>query len=257
MSYKGDQDILPYCVRALLSVFKDNDIKIYVMDDSNNPMADYKVNELTQISDKISYEKTTFERNRNLNGKPCCIGMVEKFIEHAEEGSLNLKVDPDTIICHRRVFDEFYNNPNTAYGSCSRPGCYFSGVCYMFRTEILEKTLELIKEFPIPEDRGPEDFSIGVAMCAASLPKLAVLMAGWNQKAEEGVVTGWNYLCPNDNDHISMYYKIFQFVSMGNWFMYKGLTPFDRIQPAKMLCEMVEKTPDLPGKTCMMNNIWL
>lgn len=257
MTYKGDQNILPYCVRSILKVFEKHDTKIYIMDDSNNPMNDEFVDEVANISSSVIYERTAFERNRNLNGKVCCVNMIQKFLEHSVEGALNLKVDPDTLIAHKRIFDEFYHNKNTAYASCSRPGCYFSGVCYMFRTEIIERALKIIDTFPIPEKTGPEDFCIGVAMCAASLPKLATLVNAWNYKSDEGVVCGWNYNCPNDEKHIDLYYKKFQFVSFGNWFKYKNLTLNDRIKPAKMFCEMIEKNKDIPGVTDKAIGLWL
>lgn len=243
MCYKGDQEILEYCVRALLGVFKNNPLEIYVMDDDNNPMDSKNVRWLKKLSPCVHYEQTHFERNRNLNGMPCIVGMMEKFIEHANgRDALNLKVDPDTIVCHKEVFDEVYNHPNSGYASTTRPGCHFSGVLYMFRTEYIPRALELVKTFPVPDHIGPEDYIIGLAISAASLPKLSLLIEVWSEHSRRGAAAGWHYAISKERYHemIPHYYKLFQFVTMGNWFVHAGLTPADRIPPAEGLVKLVE-----------------
>lgn len=257
MTYDGDQNVLPFCVRGLLKVFEKNEKEIYIMDDSNHPMAEEVVKSVKALSPSVHYETTTFERNHNLNGKVCCVEMVKKFKEHSEEGALNLKVDPDTIVMHRRCFDEFMSMDNSGYMSCQRPGCYFSGVCYGFKTDVIDKALQLIKQFPIPYEKGPEDYCIGVAMCAGALPRLSVLLSPWNEKSKEGSYCGWNYSCDLNEKIFKMYYELFQYVSVGNWFLTPGLTKEDRVAPAAGLLKMVESIPDEPGKTSSLQKIWL
>lgn len=245
MTYKGDQEILEYSLRSVLKVFGNNPLEIYIMDDDNNPMDESYVKKYTGMADFIHYEKTTFERNKNLNGRECVIGMLEKFIEHAgDKEALNMKIDPDTIVCGKRVFDEVYNAPNADYAATTRPGCHFSGILYCFRTHPLKEALRLIKEFPVPTDRGPEDYIIGLALSAASLPRLSLMIGVWNDRSREreGVSCAWNYGIKKEdyNRMIPFYCSIFQIVTMGNWFIHEGLTPKDRLEPARLLVECIE-----------------
>lgn len=249
MCYKGDQEMLPYCVRSLLKIFENNPLEIYVMDDSNNPMDKRNVRWLTKLApDKIFYEQTTFERNKNLNGMPCVVGMVEKFIEHAKgRDALNIKIDPDTIVCHREIFDEVYNHPNSGYASTTRPGCHFSGVLYMFKTQYLPKALELLKTFPVPDHTGPEDYIIGLAISAASLPRLSLLIEVWTNESRRGAAAGWHYGIPKEKygEMIPFYHKLFQFITMGNWFAHPELTAADRIPPSDALVKLIENRKEV------------
>lgn len=244
MTYREDQEILEYSIRSVLNTFKQNPLEIYIMDDDNNPMEEEYIEKYKALSDCIRYERTTFDRHRNLNGKTCVVGMIEKFIEHAagREDVLNLKIDPDTIICGRRLFDEVYNAPNSEYASTTRPGCHFSGIMYCFRTRPLKEALRLVKEFPVPDHKGPEDYIIGLAISAASLPKLSLLISVWNESARDGVSAAWNYDIKeeNFNELVPYYCNIFQIITMGNWFLFKGGTKKDRLLPARLIIEELE-----------------
>lgn len=243
MTYKGDQEILQYCLRSLLKTFEKNPLEIYIMDDSLHPMDDRNVRWVKKLSPSIHYEQTTFERNKNLNGRACIEGMLEKFIEHANgRTALNLKIDPDTIVCHKEVFDEVFNAQNSWYASTTRPGCHFSGILYMFRTEPLEQALKLARQFPIPDVRGPEDYIIGLAISAASLPRLSLMIDVWNDAAKTGLACAWNYNITEDHytEMIPFYGKVFQFITMGNWFIHPGLTPAARLKPAEELVKWLE-----------------
>lgn len=249
MTYKGDQEIIPYCVRSLLKIFEKNPLEIYVMDDSKNPMNGRNVRWLKNLApNKIFYEQTSFERNKNLNGMPCVVGMMEKFIEHANgRDALNIKIDPDTIVCHREVFDEVYNHPNSGYASSTRPGCHFSGVLYMFKTEYITRALELLKTFPVPDHTGPEDYIIGLAFSAASLPKLSLMIDVWSDESRKGAACGWNYGIEKAKypSMIPFYHKMFQFITMGNWFASPNLTSADRIPPSEALVKYIENRKEV------------
>ena len=241
MTYKGDQEILQYCLRSLIKTFEKNPLEIYIMDDSLHPMDDRNIRWAKKLSPCIHYEQTKFERNKNLNGRPCIEGMLAKFIEHANgRKALNLKIDPDTIVCHKEVFNEVYNAQNSWYASTTRPGCHFSGILYMFHTEPLEKALELAKAFPIPEMSGPEDYIIGLAISAASLPRLSLMIDVWNDAARTGLACAWNYNITDLGQMIPFYGKVFQFITMGNWFIHEGLTPAARLKPAEELVKWLE-----------------
>lgn len=47
------------------------DIDIFIIDDANMPMS--------FIPENVVYIKTSFNRNRNLNGKECLIGMIQEY----------------------------------------------------------------------------------------------------------------------------------------------------------------------------------
>lgn len=258
MTYKDDATIIEYCIRSIFAVFRDHDTKVFVYDDSNHPMDESIINNIKDM-DNVYYEQTTFERNKNLNGRPCIAGMLELFKKNAVPGGLNIKIDPDTILLHSRCFNEFMMVRDSSYMCCLRPGSYYSGMCYAFKSDVIDNTIALFNSeyCNIPDVYGPEDYFIGTIMSTASLPKLSLLLMNWNDRAQEGAICGWNYKCPNDEEHFRMYYQLFQFVSVGNWFKYPGLTKADRVIPAKGLCEMVENTPDIPGITCSNAKVWI
>lgn len=256
MTYKEDGDMVYWCLRSVLDVFRKVPVEIYVMDDSNNPMDAVQVERILSLDPCVKYERTTFERNRNLNGRSCVVGMMEKFVEHAAgREALNIKIDPDTILLGRRIFNEFWNIENTGYCASSRPGCYFSGVVYMWKSDAAERALEIINKGGIdhlPEDKGPEDFIIGVLLSLGALPRLSTLIRSWDNDAKKGYSAAWPFsITEAQHDScVALYYKLYDFVTMGNWFAYreKGITKEHRIKPAKALVELYESNNKITRK---------
>ena len=246
-TYRGDQKVLEYTLRALLSLFSRNPLEIYIMDDSSNPMEESYVEKYLNLSKSIRYEKTYFNRNRNLNGRDCIVGMIEKFIEHAKgQDALNIKIDPDVIVTSKIPFDELYNSPKSHYASIVQPQCHFSGGCYFFKTEALKNVLQIVLSFPIPNNEGPEDYIIGLALCASSIPKISLMFHAWNYQNDEGVAAAWNYGI-NESSYDSMiayYRKKFFFIILGNYPFF-GLTSEARLKPGRKFAELIESRTEL------------
>lgn len=239
--YKGDEDILPYSLKAAENAFNKNNLKICLVDDGNNPISNEMVDRLKNtIKCEFVYEISHFERNRNLNGKECIENIVDRFIQYSNgRDGLVIKLDPDTMILKRDLFDNFmYNMSNSSYIASTRPGCHFSGICYCIKTGILKAGRKMLNNFNIPLNKGPEDYIIGLAMSAASIPQLSEMIEVWHPGEEKSQAVGWNYSNnPPAQESIDMYYNMFDIVTFGNWFMYKNLTPKDRIKPMEMLLE--------------------
>lgn len=241
--YKGDEEVLPYCLKAADNAFKDRDLKICVIDDHTAPISEEMVERLQkELTCEFLYEQSTFNRNHNLNGKECIYAMVDEFIRHSKgrEGLL-IKLDPDTMILKPDIFDEFMANDSTEYMASTRPGCHFSGICYCIKTELLEGGKRALDNLYIPLDKGPEDYIIGLAMSCASLPRLSEMItvyAGANNVKTSAV--GWNYAMDDLVNGSEMYYKMFEIVTYGNWFIHPGLTRLDRCKPMEKMLAVQE-----------------
>ncbi|CAJ0592249.1 unnamed protein product [Cylicocyclus nassatus] len=224
---EGDQNIVGCCMDSFLTVFDKNTVEFYLMDDGTNPMDE--------------------KRNYNLNGRECITNQLKKYIEHAgdRDDALNFKVDPDTIVTKRAVFDEVYNAPNVYYAAPDRVGSYFSGAMYAFRNKPLKKALEIAEIMAIPEDRGPEDYLIGLAICAGASPNYSMCIPKWNDKANEGYFSGWDYgIKPENLEKMTKwFYDKFQIITYGNWWVWKkqGITLDDRPIAARRMLEYMEK----------------
>lgn len=239
--YKGDENILEYSLKAANTVFG-NKIKIALVDDSLKPISKDILSKLkNELSCEFVYEKSTFNRNINLNGKDCIHGIVDSFIKHSKNrDGIVIKLDPDTMIMRRTVFDEFAKNDKFDYASCYRPGCQFCGMCYMIKTSILEKCKKCLYKFDLPEDKGPEDYIIGLAACICSIPKMSQLMTIWRSGLTvhtEGVA--WDYANDITDKAMKLYYDTAEFATFGNWFLYKGLTSDDRIKPMEKMLDFL------------------
>lgn len=245
--FKGDQNIVGCCMDSFLTVFDKNTVEFYLMDDGTNPMDEKFVEELKGKYPTLHYEITTFRRNYNLNGRECITNQLKKYIEHAgdRDDALNFKVDPDTIVTKRAVFDEVYNAPNVYYAAPDRVGSYFSGAMYAFRNKPLKKALEIAEIMTIPEDRGPEDYLIGLAICAGASPNYSMCIPKWNDKADEGYFSGWDYgIKPENLEKMTKwFYDKFQIITYGNWWVWKdqGITLDDRPIAARRMLEYMEK----------------
>lgn len=243
--YKGDECVLPYSLKAVANTFE-NDLKICLVDDGLKPISTEMVERLrSELLCEFEYEISHFERNRNLNGKECIENIVDRFIKYSEgRDGLVIKLDPDTMILRRDVFDNFmYNMPNSDYIAPTRPGCHFSGICYCIKTHILKAGREMLNNFKIPTERGPEDYIIGLAMSAASIPKLSEMISVWHQGEPRAEACGWNFMNnPPTAESVEMYYKMFDIVTYGNWFMHKneGLTLESRVLPMQMMLDFQE-----------------
>ena len=90
-TYKKDECPVQVCVDRIRQL--DDDAKIIIIDDAKNC--------LRRIPKNIDfYEKSTFERNRNLNGMECVRGELKSFIKYGRKYNSEgiVKVDSDAFL---------------------------------------------------------------------------------------------------------------------------------------------------------------
>lgn len=127
-----------------------------------------------------------------------------------------------------------------------QPQCHFSGCCYFFNTEALKNALQIVQTFPIPNNEGPEDYIIGLALSASSIPKISLMFLSWNSQNGDGFAAAWNYLITDANfdKMIDFYFKKFAFIILGNYPFF-GLTSEARLKPARKLVEIIENRTEV------------
>lgn len=243
--YSGDENILPYSLKSANNTFG-KDLKIVLIDDDNNPISSTTLDNLKKtLTCDFVYEKSSFNRNKNLNGRECVLGEIDYFIKHTKDREgLLIKLDPDTMILKRDVFDTFMRLENVDYASPVSPIQHrsrFIGMCYAIKTRILEAGKKILHSFEMDEINAPEDHVIGLGMAAASIPNFAFKMESNNSDDKITDFISWNYDCQINEPNIKMYYDKYQVITYGNWFLHNGLVKDDRIEPMKEMLKYQEK----------------
>ena len=241
-TYEGDGAVLLPCVRCVVGSFKNRDFDVYVMDDDEHPITDEQREAILKISDRVHYRRTTFNRHKNLNGKECMLGIMDCFIENAagREG-ITIKLDPDTMILRPYIFDEFRIVESCKYIASTRPGCTFSGICYALDNSILHSTKRILNCTDIPDDRGPEDLMIGCCATLAGAPGCSLLYEPWsNKECKNATSAAWDYSTEATGEVADVFARLFDIITLGNWFIYKDTTKFSRIKPGELLADRVE-----------------
>lgn len=239
--YNKDENLLEYSLGSIRKIYGDR-AEIYIWDDDNYPISD-EIRKKLEAELDVKYNRTTFDRHRNLNGRTCVLGILDCLRKSAKmRDGLVMKLDADTMITSTNFIDEFWAMPNSKYAATCRPGCHFSGICYFMHADILDETYKLVKQWEfIPEERGPEDYIIGLACSVAALPTLSHQISVWNSagNGDNGTSVGWNYKCPLCKESMTFYKNKFNLITFGNWFMHSNLTMADRIPPMKMLYSLL------------------
>ena len=237
--YKDDENILEYSLKAANNIFGD-DLKIALIDDNNNPISlDYLENLRKILTCEFVYQRSYFNRNYNLNGKECVYGEVDCFIKHSKDREgIVIKLDPDTIIFKRNLIDNFISC-NSVYSSTG----YYGGHCYMMKTSILEKGKKMLDNFEIPDNCGPEDYIIGLAMCAADVSKRSsFLLSEWTSGNPSADSTWWNFDNSVIRENIKLYYDMVEIICFGGWKSHPICNDkWYRIEPMKMLLQYQEE----------------
>lgn len=236
-TYKEDEEIVKYSALSAKYVLGD-DVEVNVIDDNKHPISEEKIKELNELG--ILYRQSTFDRKHNLNGKECVVGILEE-IKKSTKGrdGVSIKLDSDTMIAHREIFDKFYDTESCMFAASHRPGSIFSGICYLIKNDILDKMIKMANDCDIHETSAPEDMTIGCLATICSMPNSIYIMPEWNpnKKEDDGLCTAWNYDC--DLKYIEEYYKLFFIVTFGNWFTVKGNTKACRNKPMELFLNQI------------------
>lgn len=114
--------------------------------------------------------RTTFDRQRNLNGGEAIVGVLDSMIEAAEYAGADWcwKIDPDTVLLNDAVLNvreatmAGYACPDNRAGLC-RPGLCLLGCCYGLQIDLARRVRDFWRRMPV-QDGTAEDVAItGVA----------------------------------------------------------------------------------------------
>lgn len=230
-TYKDDEEIVGYAASSAKLLFKD-ECEVNIIDDIEHPLSETSIKKLTDFG--IFYRTSSFKRNCNLNGKVCCIGILEEIIKSTKgrEG-YSIKLDSDTLLLNRKLFDEFKNNEYIKYMAPNRPNGIFSGVCYCIKNELLDSMLNNLNLITIDENRAPEDVVIGCLATLTAMPYHCYTIPAYDDTTKNGYSAAWNYKCENHPEIFKQYFNMFSICTVGNYFLDEKLTKKDRIEPMK------------------------
>lgn len=152
-AYSGDALPLIECVSRLVAL----GIETWVFDDAGHPLPGNVQGKLWQLG--AAYDRTTFERNRNLNGTECCKGMLRAMLSTGDD--VFLKIDADTLLVNPSTF----SGGNVGCHSTSQARRSAFGCCYSIRRETAQAVLSSFDAMP-DDPTAPEDVAIWEAIRA-------------------------------------------------------------------------------------------
>lgn len=166
--YRGEEEILPMtldCVKKTLPT-----ASIHLFDDSLDPLRQRTVDAITKVG--IHYNKSTFDRKVNLNGKECVIGELECMLQAMDADNNTdgyvIKMDPDTLVLRPNLVLDAIAEGAKWISHSSQKG-HFAGMFYVMHRSILEQVYENAKLMTFP-DKCAEDETIG-ALCYIAAAK--------------------------------------------------------------------------------------
>lgn len=168
-SFAGDAGCLSYCVERLHMLAYPTTFDIHVFDDAEHP--------LQSIPHGVTYHKTYFQRNGNLNGTECAQGMLMAMLQAARESHAEYicKIDSDMLVIDfTRFMKPLEENPLSVVGfKLNERMNYAAGVCYTLPVAGLYEAIRgfhaWYEEESACEDfapHSPEDWAITRAVAA-------------------------------------------------------------------------------------------
>lgn len=146
-AYGGDALPLLECVRRLIAA----NVRTWVFDDAAAPLPGWVLGQLWKMG--VAYDRTTFERNRNLNGTECCKGMLRAMLSTGTD--VVMKIDADTLLVNPWTFVD----GNVGCHSTSQARREAFGCCYSIRRETAQSVLAAFEALP-DDPTAPEDVAI-------------------------------------------------------------------------------------------------
>lgn len=158
--YRGEEELLPMTMRRAKEAIPN--VRIHLFDDSLDPLREKTVQWLQQNLD-CTYERTSFDRKVNLNGKECILGELECMRKAMEMDNNNegyvIKIDPDTIILRFNLVQDAIDQGAKWVSHSSTKG-HFAGMFYTMHRSILEVVSRNAEACEFPEHCA-EDETIG------------------------------------------------------------------------------------------------
>lgn len=161
--YRGEEEILPMSLGRAHAALPE--AQIHLFDDDKDPLRPDTVAMLKERTG-CTYRTTTFDRQRNLNGKECVVGELSCMLQAMDEDNNKegyvLKMDPDTFILRPNLFLDAIEQGAKWVSHNSMKG-HFAGMFYAIHRDILEVVYNNAQVMTLPEHCA-EDETIG-ALC--------------------------------------------------------------------------------------------
>lgn len=225
MTFKGDEDCLCQCLRALKNQQSiGHNLEIHILDDNNNP--------IEKVYDFIDYKykQTFFRRNGNLNGAECTHGMLIEMARIARESRAEyiMKVDSDMFI---RSLDNFLypleeDNKQVIGFQLKSTMNYCAGVTYILPSSGLYNAVKGFHNWfkdaeqndPDFIDHCPEDWAI--SRCVAQINNFTMLQYNNWSNHENWLLSPFVFKEIRSDGSLSPLtlsrFQIYDFVNFGN-----------------------------------------
>lgn len=239
MTFSGDAMCLQQCLRGLEEQKKKGyDLDIYIIDDAASPITntnDIKV-DITQHklhcgAHSYSYKQSHFNRNFNLNGTECAMGIIMEMIRCSRESGAQyvMKVDSDMYIRNlNRFLAPLNDNPDSVIGfKLSKDMNGVAGVTYLLPAKGLYKALKgfhkwwkLAEKEPGFMKHCPEDWAI--TCCTSYINDFTLVQWDNYTDPETWLLCPFNFADMSENGTVgALYYtkySMYDFVNFGNRF---------------------------------------
>lgn len=179
--------------------------RICIYDEALNPVDQ----EIIQEIQPYLYEKTTFNRGGNLNGKECILKMLDCMARAAiaTDAQTIMKIDCDTVVLR----DWMNHNRRWAMqGVWFKPRAFISGLCYAMDATTPAALIEKTKNRDLWEGKCPEDATI--SMLSTIFFPGGVCIFDSAQDAPDRIAVGYYYASQQE----WATYNKFKIVSFGN-----------------------------------------
>lgn len=231
-TYTLDGTIVAQCVRCLL--YNSKDINIHVIDDDAFPITDSCREELLQLSPRVHYRKSTFERGGNLNGPEAVFGILGEMLKSTEHArGISFKIDSDTLIANPKLITE---TGNLDFLYTIGVNNYPSGVFYGINNKWLQPLIAYLNNIPL-RSSCPEDRTILPALwLLTSCPESLILRGGAVQD-NYSVFKAWSYTMPLQTlEDVASFSLGCVF---GDWKKNPALTRGDALKAARSFADIV------------------
>lgn len=161
--YRGEEEILPMSLGRAHAALPE--AHIHLFDDTLDPLKETTV-EMLKERTGCAYTQTSFDRQRNLNGKECIVGELQCMLNAMDaddnQDGYVIKMDPDTLILRPNLILDAIDAGAKWISHNSMKG-HFAGMFYAIHRDILEQVYTNAQVMVFPEHCA-EDETIG-ALC--------------------------------------------------------------------------------------------
>lgn len=238
-TYLGDADLIKGFIRNMKQVVPY--AYVHIIADAANPLPKELISYIRKVP-KVDYRESLFKRNGNLNGKEAIVGILNTMLSTSPKGedSISIKIDTDTIISKDTWIQKFANS-RTKYLASPRPlAGVFSGVCYAFKRDLLEKTALQAQRTPL-YDTAPEDICVGCLAVPLSFPEGFTYAIPYTKETPNGTWIGWSYTEPKTEKRAMDFVSNMEVITVGNYHMHEGFTKQDRVEIQRLLVDALYK----------------